>query len=76
MGTFDADLMLVIGLALGVLAIPSLFSAWVDGRVPRGASIVVLISGTLIVLATTRKPGGYDFETLPDVVVRVIGALF
>lgn len=57
----DTDLMLVIGIILGVLTIPALLSAFAESRTPRAASIIVLIAGTLIVLAINQKPSGYTF---------------
>ena len=76
MGPNEADLILVIGLVLGALAIPAVFSAWVDGRTPRGAALTVLVAGALVVFAASRKPGGYDLDTLPAVVLGVIARLF
>jgi hypothetical protein len=71
----DFDLMLVVGIVCLVLTAPSLLSAYVDGRVPRGAAIMVLIGGALVALALTRNPSGYRFEEIPHVFVRVIGQL-
>ena len=69
----DPDLMLVIGLVVGVFSIPSIMGALADGRVPRAAAIAVLISGGLIALAVNEKPGGYTIDAIPDVFVDVIG---
>ena len=69
----DTDLFLVIGIVICALAVPSLFSAWVDGRVPRAGSIMVLIGGVLVVAALSRHAGGYTFSQLPDVFFSVIG---
>ena len=69
----DTDLMLVLGIVICALAIPSLFSAWVDGRVPRVASIMILIGGVLAVVALTRHGSGYTFSDMPDVFFGVIG---
>jgi len=69
----DTDLMLVIGLAICLLAIPTLLSAFSDSRPPRAGAIMVLIGGVLLVLALTQKPSGYTFAEVPDVIFRVIG---
>ncbi|SLN54324.1 hypothetical protein [Pseudooctadecabacter jejudonensis] len=69
----DPDLMLVIGLVVGVFSIPSIMGALADGAVPRVASIAVLISGGLIVLAIRDNPGGYAVSDIPDVFVSVVG---
>ncbi len=69
----DTDLMMVIGLVVGVFSIPSILGALVDGRVPRAASIAVMVSGGLIVLAIRENPGGYAVGDIPNVFVNVIG---
>ncbi len=69
----DTDLFMVIGIVVFALAIPSLLSAWVEGRVPRAGSIMVLIGGVLIVTALTQRASGYSFAEIPDVFIRVIG---
>jgi hypothetical protein len=69
----DNDLILVIGIVIGALAIPSLIGAFSESRPPRAAAILFLIAGTLIVVALTRNPIGYSVSGIPDVFVRVIG---
>ncbi len=69
----DTDLMLVIGIVVCVLAIPSLLAAFSESRAPRAGSIMVLIGGVLVVVALTQKPSGYTFAEIPDVFVHVIG---
>ena len=69
----DTDLFLVIGIVVCALAIPSLLSAWVEGRVPRAGSVMVLIGGVLILTALTQHPLGYSFSEIPDVFFSVIG---
>ena len=69
----DNDLILVIGIIVGALAIPSLIGAFSESRPPRAAAILFLISGTLIVVALTRNPVGYAVGDIPDLFVRVIG---
>ena len=68
----DPDLYFVLGLGVGVLAIPSLFSAFSGGRAPRGAAIMVLISGGLLALAVMNQPTGYSLSEIPDVLMRVV----
>lgn len=72
----DPDLLLVIGLILGVLAIPSILSALSDGRAPRAASIVVLIAGVLVIVALQTKGGGYTVTDIPQAFYSVIGRYF
>lgn len=69
----DTDLMLVVGLFICALAIPSLLSAFAESRPPRSGAIMVLIGGVLLALALTQKPSGYTFAEVPNVVFKVVG---
>jgi hypothetical protein len=69
----DPDLFLVIGIITAVLTVPSLVSAFIEGRTPRAGAVMVLISGTLIVLALSNHPGGYELREVPDAFYRVAG---
>lgn len=69
----DTDLFLVLGIVVCALAIPSLLSAWVEGRVPRAGSIMLLIGGVLVVVALSQRARGYTFAEIPDVFFSVIG---
>ena len=71
----DTDVMLVTGMALSVLSLPSIVAAWADGRAPRVGAVVLLSGGGLILWALREKDGGYDWALLPDVVYAVIGQL-
>ncbi len=68
----DPDLALVIGLVLGVLAIPSVLSALSDKRAPRASAITILIAGALILFAVQKKPGGISLNKVPDTFISVI----
>ncbi len=69
------DVFLVVGIVVLVLAIPAIVGAYVDGRVPRFAAIMVLIGGGLVVLAVTQQPGGYAFADVPRAFASVINQL-
>ena len=69
----DTDLILVIGIVLCALSIPSLLSAYVEGRAPRAGSIMIFIGGVLVVVALTQHARGYSFAEMPDLFFRVIG---
>ena len=69
----DTDLLLVIGLVLCALAIPSLLSAYVEGRAPRAGSVMVFIGGVMVVIALSQNSRGYSFAQLPDIFFKVIG---
>lgn len=69
----DTDLSLVIGLVLGVLAIPSILSAITDGRPPRISMLVILIAFCFLFFALWNKPGGYTLQEIPSVFMQVVG---
>ncbi|WP_323038400.1 hypothetical protein [Gemmobacter sp.] len=71
----NSDLMLVVGLIVGVLTVPALLNAWTEGRAPRAAAIMVMIAIGLVVAAVRMHPGGYALADLPDVFFRVLGRL-
>lgn len=68
----STDLALVIGIIVGVLAIPGILSAIIDSNPPRVAAIAVIVSGGLMVYAVYNKPGGYSVSDLPDVFTSVV----
>ncbi|WP_299852391.1 hypothetical protein [uncultured Roseovarius sp.] len=68
----DPDLALTIGLILAVFSVPSILSAFSEGRAPRVAAFTIIASGALVVWAISQKPGGYALNEIPDVFVRVI----
>ncbi len=68
----DPDLAMLIGLLLGVLSVPALFSAFAEGRAPRFATFAIVVSAGLILWALNTRPGGYSFGDLPDVLVSVL----
>ena len=72
----DFDLLLTVGIVLLVLSVPSLLSAWVESRAPRLGSIMVIAALGMIVTALVTKPGGYAFNDVPGVMVKVIGGFF
>jgi hypothetical protein len=68
----DTDLLLITGLVVTVLAVPSVISAFSESRPPRAAAILFLIGGTLIAVALTQGTIKYSMAELPDVLARVI----
>lgn len=64
--------MLVIGIFLIVLTVPSIFGALSDGRAPRAATILIMLGGGLIAFAVHQKPAGYTFAEVPGVFSRVL----
>lgn len=52
----DPDLLLAIGITVGILTLPAFLAAWREGRAPRVGAILLVVAGTLIVMAAMRKP--------------------
>ena len=69
----DNDLLFVIGLVLGGFSVPSIISALSEGRAPRVASIVVVLSGVMVVHAISYMPGGYQINDIPQIFIDVVG---
>ncbi|EPX77241.1 hypothetical protein [Litoreibacter arenae] len=68
----DNDLILVLGIIIGVLTIPAILSAFLDGSAPRVATVAAVISGGMIIYALYSTPGGYAFADLPEVFTKVV----
>lgn len=71
----DNEFILVLGIVIGVLTIPAMFSAWMDNNPPRVATFAAVVSGAMIIYAIYNQPGGYTIEELPDIFTRVVGSL-
>jgi hypothetical protein len=67
----DSDLSLVVGIMLVIITIPSLLSAWTEGRPPRVGALLSLAGLALVALALMDHPGRYTFDNLPSVFGRV-----
>lgn len=72
----DTDLLLTLGIVLLVLSVPSLLAAWAESRAPRLGTIMAVAAIGLIATALWVKPGGYDFNQVPGVMVGVVSRLF
>lgn len=68
----DPDLILIIGIVLGVFSIPSIMSAISEGRAPRVAAFTIIAAGAMIVWAIQNYPGGYAINEIPNVFVKVV----
>lgn len=68
----DYDLILVLGIVVGLLTIPAMLSSFLDGNAPRVATIAAVVSGGMIIFALYKAPGGYAFADLPDVFTGVV----
>lgn len=72
----NPDLMLTVGIVILVLSLPSLLSAWVESRAPRMGAIMVIAALGLIIGALLTNPGGYAFNKVPGVMIKVVGGFF
>ena len=68
----DFDLLFVLGICLGVLILPAVVSAILDGRAPRTPALLLIISALMIGYAVLQKPTGYSLASIPDVFANVI----
>ena len=71
----DPDLVLTLGLALLVLSLPALLSAWVDGRMSKAGIAMIAASAGMIGWAIYSQPKGYTLAGIPDVVIGVVARL-
>ena len=71
----DNDTILVFGMMVAVLGVPSLISAFSYSRPPRMALILFVVGGGMIAWAVNAQPNSYSFENLPDVVARVVAKI-
>ena len=69
----DPDLLLVIGIALGVLAVPAVIAAFTDSRPPRAAAILIMVAAGLIGMAVVNRPMAYTIDEVPVVFAKVVG---
>ncbi len=68
----DTDLVFILGLIIGVLSIPSMLSAYSEGRSPRVPAVVLVLAAGLVAYAVNQRPEGYDIADIPDVFMRVV----
>ncbi|MGB2202268.1 MAG: hypothetical protein ACPH5G_13125 [Pseudooceanicola atlanticus] len=68
----DSDLILVVGIVILMLSIPSALSAFADGRAPWVALLVIILGGAVVGWAWVNHPGGYTLEDVPHAIIRVV----
>lgn len=69
----DYDLTLIIGLGLMMLALPSLFAALIEDRLPIAAGLGLALGTGLAGWAVLAGDQTLDPRALPDVLFTVIG---
>jgi hypothetical protein len=71
----QADILIVVGVGCIALALASFLNAFTHGNLPRLGLVMTTLGGGLVVYANYLRPGGYRFEELPSVFLRVVGQL-
>ena len=67
------DVVLVVGLVLAALSIPSIMSAWIDKRSPQIAVVLLCLAAVMVVAAVILSPNSYRIDRIPHVFIDVIG---
>lgn len=68
----DTDFVFILGLLMGALAFPTLLSAFSEGRAPRLAALLIVMSISMISFAALQRPTGYTLAEVPQVFERVV----
>jgi hypothetical protein len=69
----DADLALVIGIVMALLSFPMILQAYTHGTGFKSSSLLLLVGVVMIIFAVNKQPGGYSWDQVPGVFVKVIG---
>ncbi len=69
------DILIVIGVILCGLALPSLFGALADKRSPRASLFVMIVGASMIFFTHSQRPGVYDLREVPHAFVRVLAGI-
>jgi len=71
----SANAMLILGLVLAILAIPTALSDWADERRPyRGGAMVTFGLG-LVAAAVMTTPDAYSLAQIPDIFFQQLALL-
>ncbi len=68
----DNDLILVSGIVILMLSIPSAISAYAEGRGPWVALVVVILGAAVVGWAWQNHPEGYTPAGIMDAIYRVV----
>ncbi|EAQ03702.1 hypothetical protein OB2597_10681 [Pseudooceanicola batsensis HTCC2597] len=68
----DNDLILVAGLVVLMLAIPSAVSAFADRRPPWTALVVIILGAGVVAFAWQGHPAGMTLAEVPQAIFRVL----
>jgi hypothetical protein len=67
----DPDLALVIGVVIGVFALPSIVSAFSERRAPRISFLTLMGGAGLAYWAVSQNPDKYSILGFPDLLIEV-----
>jgi hypothetical protein len=70
------DFILVLGVVVAALAIPSVINAFSRSKPPRAAVIFFVAGGVLISWAVIQQPNTYSLDGFPELALRVVADLF
>jgi hypothetical protein len=68
----DGDLIIVAGLAMLMLSIPSAVSAYADGRRPWVALVVMIAGAGVLIWGWGTHPADMSLAEVPHVIIRVL----
>jgi hypothetical protein len=72
----NSDYLLVAGLLLIALSIPSLLQAYSSMDPPRMGAVLIILGLGLVFYAARTSPQGYAWDDVPNVFFRVLGEIF
>lgn len=71
-GDMDTDLILVSGIAVLMLSIPSAVAAFAERRTPWTAMVVVIMGAAIVAYGWQNHPEEMTLAELPHVIFRII----
>jgi hypothetical protein len=66
------EIFLTVGVLLLLPTIPMIFNGLKEGAAPKFAMLMTLISFGLIAVAFSQKPGGYNINEIPGIMISTI----
>lgn len=69
----DPDLIMIVGIVVAALSIPSIISAFSESRAPRLGIILIVTGAAMVAWSINAKPGEFSFEEIPDLFITVLG---
>lgn len=68
----DHDLILVGGIVLLALSLPSFLGGWVERRLSRFGVVLFALASAMIAWVVQSRPEGLAFQDIPDIFLGVI----